>query len=261
MQKITNAQMTEVTQIKSTILPELFRNPGGIGEYGRSPFDQKAMAELGDLMEGSPVSRLAASISEIVARLSDADPRKIAKTPTWLERFLGRSVEAHVLYQVARKNLDVLLVEAEVTAQGVRDAVTAINRLIQTHQEEVNALQAYIQAGREYLAENPDAGKPEAGDIAFDNPRERFARKLANLATLLSSHELSVTQMKLTRAQALDLLDRFEETSRVLVPVWRQHTLTLTTTTQMSPAMAAEATKAHEALMRSLAQSVSDLKR
>lgn len=251
----------QIAEIKVRVLPELFRNPGGIGEYGRTNVDKDAMAELGDLMEGSPVSRLAAAIAEIVAKLSDADPQKIAKAPTWLERFLGRSVEAHVLYQVARKHLDSLLVDAEGTAQGVRDAIAVIDRLMKTHQAEANDLQAYIQAGREYLTENPDAGKPTAGGIEFDNPRERFARKLANLATLLSSHELSVTQMKLIKAQAVDMLDRFEETSRVLVPVWRQHTLTLTTTTNMSPAMVAEATKAHEALMRSLAQSVNDLKR
>jgi hypothetical protein len=62
--------------------------------------------------------------------------------------------------------------------------------------------------------------------------------------------------MKLTRAQALDMLDRFGETSSVLVPVWRQHTLALITTTNMSPAMVEEATKAHRALMRSLSSSL-----
>jgi RecA/RadA recombinase len=67
---------------------------------------------------------------------------------------------------------------------------------------------------------------------------------------------MSVTQMMLTRAQAVDMLDRFTETSSVLVPVWRQHTLALISTKSMSPSMVAEASKAHQALMRSLSQSL-----
>lgn len=258
---------TAVTRIKADILPEVFRNPANIGEYGRlsNPDDgsgqQSAMSELGDLMEGSPVSRLAMSITALVDKLSDADPQKIAKPPTWIEKFTGRAVEVHVRYQVARRQLDEMIAEAEGSAQGVRDAIAAIDRLMAAHQGESQQLQDYIQAGREFLEENPDAGKPAQGSIEFDNPRERFARKLANLATLLSSHELSLTQMKLTKAQALDMLDRFQETSRVLVPVWRQHTLALTTTKNMSPAMVEEATRAHDALMKSLAQNTKGLER
>lgn len=43
----------------------------------------------------------------------------------------------------------------------------------------------------------------------------------------------------------MDMLDRFTETSSVLVPVWRQHTLALITTKSMSPSMVAEASKEH----------------
>lgn len=249
----------QVSEIKSEVLPALFRNPTTIGEYGRTAKGKDGMNELSELMEGSPVGRLANALIEITAKLADADPRKIAKTPTWLERFTGKQVETHVLYQVARKSLDVMVSNAEGAAQGVRDTIEAINRLMESHGTEADNLQAYLQAGREFLAENPETGAPTAGSIEFDNPRERFARKLANLATLLYSHQLSVTQMKLTKAQAVDMLDRFEETSQVLLPVWRQHTLTLMTTKHMSPAMVAEATKAHEALMRSLAQGVNGL--
>src|SRR5690606_38531345 len=111
--------------------------------------------------------------------------------------------------------------------QSVADTVDAIGQLIDSHQHEVVALKLYIQAGREFLDENPLVGAVQAGDMEFDRPRERLARKLANLSTLVASHELSVNQMKLSRAQAVDMLDRFRETVSILVPVWRQHTLTL----------------------------------
>ena len=62
--------------------------------------------------------------------------------------------------------------------------------------------------------------------------------------------------MKLTRAQAIDMLDRVNETVDVLVPVWRQHSLTLITTKHMSPSLVAEASRAHKALMASLSSSL-----
>lgn len=259
------SEVTEfVERLKATVLPDLFRDPATIGEYGRLGVDaggspRDALSQLSDLMEGSPVSRLAGQIGDLVAKLTDADPQKIAKPASWLQRLTGQSVEVHVRYQVARKELDDLLAAAEGAAQGVRDAVTAIDRLLDLHRTEADQLEGYILAGQEFLAENPSAGYPAAGGMQFDNPRERFARKLANLATLLASHQMSVTQMQLTKAQALDMLDRFEETARVLVPVWRQHTLALTTTKNMSPGMVTEATRAHDALLKSLAKSMEGL--
>jgi len=66
--------------------------------------------------------------------------------------------------------------------------------------------------------------------------------------------------MKLSRAQAVDLLDRFQETVTVLVPVWRQHALALLTTKHMSPAMIAAASKAHQDLLASLADSLNSIR-
>lgn len=243
-------------EVKANEVPKVFRDTNLIGAYGNAERSGKATSAFSDLMEGSPVSKLAQKIGEIVSQLADADPQRVSKKPTWLERFTGKSVEAHVLYQVARKRLDVLLEEAEGIAQNVRDTLTALDALLANHRSEVLRLNAFVQAGREYLSENPEAGVPQAGSLEFDNPRERFVRKLANLATLQASHEMSEAQMKLTRAQAVDMLDRFEETVAVLVPVWRQHSLALLTTQNMNPDMVSEATKAHQALLRSLSQSM-----
>lgn len=245
-----------VEALKGEVLPALFKDPGALGEYGAAESNAEALNDFSNLMERGAVSALAGKIGEIVAKLADADPQRIAQKATWFERMLGREVERQVRYQVARKTLDELLDDTEGVAQRVRDTLKALDGLLKTHKEEADRLRIYIQAGREYLDENPQAGVVAAGALEFDRPRERLARKLANLATLLSSHEMSVTQMSLTRAQAVDMLDRFSETASVLVPVWRQHTLALITTKNMSPAMVTEATKAHHALMRSLSKSL-----
>ncbi|HBO5514557.1 TPA: protein KlaA [Pseudomonas aeruginosa] len=255
-----NMPVVTLDHLKSHVLPQLFQKPASIGEYGNLATSSANMDKLSSLMENGAASALAAKIAEVLSKMADASPEKITKPPTWLERFLGGGLEKQVRYRVARKTLEQLLSEAEGHAQGVRDTVTAIDVLIYSHGEETASLKMFIQAGREYLDENPNAGAIAEGSLEFDRPRERLARKLANLATLLASHELSISQMKLSRAQAVDMLDRFSETVSVLVPVWRQHTLTLITTTHMSPTMVAEASKAHQALMNSLSHSLDGMK-
>lgn len=253
---------TEFTtdHLKLEVIPELFANPAKLGEYGNENDNSIKIDELSDLMEAGSLGALANKIAEILSKMSDASPEKITRQATWIERMLGGEVEKQVRYQVARSTLERLLVEAEGYAQGVRDTVQAINRTIGGHSAKAQNLKILIQAGREFLEENPFIGEVKDGEMQFDRPRERFARKLANLSTLLASHELSVSQMKLSRAQAIDMLDRFQETVTVLVPVWRQHTLTLITTKHMSPAMVEEASRAHAALMASLSRSLESVK-
>lgn len=257
-------EVVSVIELKSTVLPALFKNPTSIGEYGALGSDTNSITEFSNLMERGDVSKLASAIEAIVDKLADADPKTIARDPSWFQKLLGRDVERYVRYQVARTSLDEQLTHAEVLADSVRGTLHAIERLIANHGHEATLLKVYIQAGREYLAENNDlvpTVSVNSPEFEFDRPRERFARKLANLATLLASHEMSVTQLKLTRAQAVDMLDRFMETTSVLVPVWRQHTLALVTTNNMTPEMVTQANRAHEALKRSLSGSLQDLQK
>ncbi|MBD8828990.1 toxic anion resistance protein [Pseudomonas sp. CFBP 13602] len=250
-----------IAELKADVLPALFKgDASAIGEYGGGT-SAVALNDFSNLMEAGSVSALADRISGIVAKLSEADPQRIAKPANWLERFTGSAIERQAKYTAARKSLDSQIADTEAVAQRVRDTVAALTKMVAGHADEAHKLKAYIQAGREFLDENPDAGRVLDGDMEFDRPRERFARKLANLATLLSSHEMSVMQMKLTRASAVDMLDRFNETVSVLVPVWRQHTLSLLTTKHMDQKMVAEATKAHQALMRSLSQSLEGIEK
>lgn len=249
-----------IDHLKNELLPELFASPARLGEYGPTADSTKAMRELSTLIEGGSAAALAEKIAQILSKMADASPEQIASKPTWFQRVLYGNLEKQVRYQVARETLEQLLAEAEGYAQGVKDTVTAINQLIDTHAQESTNLKAYIRAGREFLEENQKIGAVQEGQLEFDRPRERLARKLANLATLLASHELSISQMKLTKAQALDMLDRFKETVSVLVPVWRQHTLTLITTKHMSPELVAKASQAHKALMASLSESLETTK-
>ncbi|WP_241295698.1 toxic anion resistance protein [Burkholderia stabilis] len=249
-----------IEHIKAEMLPQLFANSAAIAEYGNTAGGAAAINEISDLMESGSVGKLAERIAQIVGKLQDADPERISRPSTWLERLTGKPLERQLRYQVARKSLDELISDTEGIAQRVRDTLKRIDEVISTHTADSEALRLYIQAGREFLDENPAAGEVQEGVVEFDRPRERFARKLANMATLLASNEMSIIQMKMTRAQAVDMLDRYNEAVSVMVPVWRRHTLALITTTNMNSALINEATKAHRALVTSLAKSLEGIK-
>lgn len=222
--------------------------------FGDSGMGLATIESSNNMMEDSPVTALAAKIAQITGKLTDADPRITTEKPSWWQKFTGSAVEKKVRYQQARKSLDTLLADAEKLSGQVEAVIDALDKMIGSHQAESRTLRLHIAAGRLYLHANLDAGKPNAAEMSFENQRERFSRKLTNLAALLASHEMSYTQLKLTRAQAVDLIDRFHEVSRVLVPVWRQHTLALLNNTRIDPETLAAANRAHEALMTSLSK-------
>jgi len=252
-------EQVSVARLKEEVLPALFREPTTLGEYGAGESPADALEEFSNLLEAGAVSALAEKLGEVVAKLADADPQQLVQKSSWFGRLLGREVERQLVYQVARKTLDEVLEEAESLAQRVRDTLKALDDVLASHASEVERLRIYLQAGREFLDENPQAGVAAAGALDFDRPRERFARKLANLTTLLLSHEMSVTQLRLTRTQAVHILDRFSETESVLVPVWRQHSFALITTKTLNPTLVSEASRAHRALMQSLSKSLESI--
>lgn len=207
---------------------------------------------LAELFEQSPVSLLAGKIAEVVARLDEADPQKVTVKAGWLARFSGADLENKVRYQVSRKAVDTLLEEADRLADRVMKLVEQIDAAMAEHFEDVSNLRLRIAAGRLYLDRNPTAGMPIEGEMSFDNPRERFERRLASMSALLSSHEMNTAQLKLSRAQAIDMVDRYHETSTVLVPVWRHHTLAISSNLNNTPEAIALAAKAQESLINSL---------
>ena len=78
----------EIEELKSVVLPALFEQPTKIGEYGATESNVEVLNDISNLMESGAVGALAGHISEIVSKLTDADPEKVAKKTNWLGRFL-----------------------------------------------------------------------------------------------------------------------------------------------------------------------------
>jgi hypothetical protein len=247
-----------VDRIKTEVLPEVFAQPSRIATYGAL---EDSSVDLASLAQQAPVTQLADSIQRVISKLTDADPKVLARKPSPLSRWTGSHLELRVRYEVARESLSELIETAHVHAQGVRDFLGMLDVGMASFEHEIGALQDHLQAGREYLAQNPQAGLPIEGALDFTNHRERFARKLANLATLQASHELSLAQLRLVRSSATDLLDRFEEAVSVLVPVWRQQAFALQVGSTLSGEQVSNAVQAHAQLTHSLSQSLAALDR
>lgn len=224
-----------------------------IGQYGQQPVSGNERANtFASLMLNSPVNALASTMAGIVLQLDDADPRLITQKQSWLKKLTGASLETRVRYQFSRQRLEELLNEAEQQAVQVEAVIGGLNRLLEDHRAESQKLRLLVAAGKHYLEKNPSAGKAAQRGVVVDNPRERFARRLTNIAALLTSHQMEQTQLELARAQAIDLLDRYYEVSKVLVPLWRSHTMTVMNNEHNSPEAIAAANQAHAALRANL---------
>ncbi|ENL0204383.1 toxic anion resistance protein [Salmonella enterica] len=256
MKDTHNITVPSVDELKRTVLPGLILDTKAISNYGDSAVSSCAMDRYSSLMEKNAVTELSGTLSGIVSALVQADPQRIDSNPSWLSRFTGKHLETQVRYQKARQEVELLIDRGEYFLAHVNETLHALDELLAIYQLEIRHLNIFIKAGREYLEDSSAEPMPEANRIAFDNPRERLARKIANLATLLSSHEMTEMQLKMTRAQCIDMMDRFNETTKVLVPVWRQHTLSLNTTKNIDPSIVKQATNAHEALLSSLHKSL-----
>lgn len=206
---------------------------------------------LADMMEVSASAKLAQTLNDMLTLLKDADPQRVAKKPSWWHRFWGKDLEVRVMYDHARTHIDAKMAIAEQLAVQVAAIIEQLDAMEAGHNKEVQNLRIYLAAGELFLRDTPTVAH-SADPLQFDNPQDRFRRKLQNMATLYASQQMSIAQMRLAKAQAVDLLDRQKELATVLIPVWRQNILAICTHTINSPEIIGAATRAHEALVKSL---------
>ena len=159
---------------------------------------------------------------------------------------------------VSKGALEIKIAHADPVAAELEQFLANVDDVLDAFQKGTLELSAQLEAGRAYLRDNPDAGKPQ-GTQQFDNPRERFSRRLTNMATLVASHEMTEHQLRLSKAQALDMLDRYREIRDVLLPVWRQHQLAIANQKLLDPVSSSKAIRAHEAMQLAVAETLKGL--
>lgn len=229
-----------------------------ISAFGRDAVDDGVIRQATGYLESSPVGRLASLMAEILQALNGADPRRLAKKPSLFARFTGGDLHLAATVAVSKGALEIKITHADPVAAELEDFLANVDQAIDAFQAGTLQLSAQLEAGRAYLRDNPEAGKPQAS-LQFDNPRERFSRRLTNMATLVASNEMTEHQLRLSKAQALDMLDRYREIRDVLLPVWRQHQLAMANQKLLDPVSSTKAIRAHEAMQLAVAETLKGL--
>jgi hypothetical protein len=88
-------------------------------------------------------------------------------------------------------------------------------------------LRLLIAAGRLYLENQPAASSNTLDDCAVVNPVQRFSRSIATMSALLASHEMTAMQLDMAYTQTVNLLARYYDCSRVLIPIWQENSLAM----------------------------------
>ena len=235
-----------------------------VSEFGALSSLMNTHKSIEEASERTYLTALANQLSMIVDQMNLIErshaPQRV---PVFKRLFLSLTgpyeLEQRIQARQASMSFGEILEKAKQDAKQVKARIGLIDAMLRDHHGEVQLIRNHIAAGRLYLEHNPTAGVPNDADMTFTNARERFARRLANLSALLASHEMSFVQMKLTKAQSIDLCDRFTEVSEVLVPIWAHYQNTLKSGDQKDPEALATANKVHEALVQSLTKSVTNL--
>lgn len=240
-----------------------------VSEYGQSTIGTEAHQGVLEHLENSPIASLAVFMQQILlatretgGKTSAGGQRKGLMTRA-IDLLLGSALGAGIADEIAvvqsKQGLNHNLSEAEEHASNIAEFLHMASGMVDRLSKEAAEIDSFVEAGREFLANNPDAGKPQPGQMEFVNHRDRFDRRLSNLQTLYVSHLMSITQLKLAQAQAIDILDRFKELRDVLLPVYRQQQLANANKQFLNPEVARLAIQAHESIQNTVEKSLRGL--
>jgi hypothetical protein len=235
-----------------------------VSQYGQSTIGTEAHQGVLDHLENSPIAALAGFMQQILMATKDTkeSSAKVVRK-SLMERVgdfvFGAGIEEEIVVVQSKRVLNANLSEAQKHADSISKFLELAAGMTGKLSTEASEIDSYVEAGRAYLAENTEAGKPQPGQMEFVNHRERFERRLSNLQTLYVSHLMSITQLKLAQAQAIDILDRFKELRDVLLPVYRQQQLASANKQFLNPEVARLAIQAHESIQSTVEKSLRGL--
>jgi len=199
------------------------------------------------------VEGISSAIKSLVSSLESADPQLALKRKKrgFIALFTGQDAVQKVKYVQATEGIDHQLSEVPVRIERLEVIVRVLDDDYRALLDGQKELKAHLVAGQWFLEDNPDAGSEGSNAYGLSSPRDRFSKRLQNLAALLTSNDATLHQIQLLQANSINMIDRLHEITTVLVPSWRAHRMGLYVNDQ-DYASIREATQAHEALVDSL---------
>ncbi len=214
-----------------------------LGKAARGPaIDTRLLTE-------TPGRDLSSSLGGLVARLRTLNVNSLLRHQGVLGRLTGADIEARLRFELEVREIssDIRALDARVVqARRMRQALRQTGADIRAHHDWLLRLMA---TARRVLARD-DAADPML--------RERFERRLLNLATLETSNLLTVEQIGMADANLARMTDRIEDISGTLFTLWQRDALALAQSAvpaRKGSPLAAAFIRSHDALLAKLSQS------
>ncbi|WP_315387344.1 hypothetical protein [uncultured Stenotrophomonas sp.] len=159
---------------------------------------------------GQPLLQVLDQLAQV---MQSASPGGLRRQAGWWDRLWGRDVERELDAQAWQPRLGVLLVQAEVALQAVRDQSAVRDAAQARAATAVQALQAWVAAGQAQLASLPAPLQAV------------LAQRLDHLRRLGALQQVEAGQWQLLVDQDGALLARGQRIIETLLPAWRQAVL------------------------------------
>lgn len=154
----------------------------------------------------SIVGALAKHITKTLQFIQNSNPKNLQKF-SWLDRFLGKQIEAKMLFEIAKSELDLSEKGGEILYNKTKAIKDEQSFLVQSLEDDLAEVSLYIDVINQFLAENQDL--PINGYV---NNKQRLDRKIESLLAMKINLSMNIEQAKLSILPITQVLDRYQET-------------------------------------------------
>lgn len=156
----------------------------------------------------SIIGALARHITQTLQYIQNSNPKNL-KGFSWLDKFLGKEIEAKMKFELAKSGLDLATKNGESLYQKAKQVKDEQSLLIQSLEKDLQEVVLYIDTITQFLLDNQNA---MLNDGYVDN-KQRLDRKLENLLAIKINLSMNIEQAKLALLPITQVLDRYQETA------------------------------------------------
>ena len=236
-----------VADIKQDVLIPLMRGDGSVALYGEdssvSSDAEITKAQFYGLFLQAPVSRLSEALSVLTAELAKTNPKNIIDAQSHSKVSPVEVLEIKIKYQDGCKAFDARYESTQAQVGLVRRLAGLYEELIKRGDAEIERLQAYVEAGQEFL----EVYAPAPGFALA-----RLDARIQELTVRLAGLRQEQSQMIAAVAGCAELLDLFDRLPEGLVSQWLAERQTPMAGYQVGDEMMARAVAAFNSLYQAM---------
>lgn len=172
---------------------------------------------------GAEDTKVSAAASQLVKHLEACDPKLFIKRKTgflsnvW-DALTGSKETRMIEFTMNCRRVDRLVAQAPLILEQAHKGVSILMALEQIYTRDIEALDAYIKAGRAYLSECRDSGDELTEQQEYG--LTRLAQRTLNLEVTKAASEMNKVQVGLLLNAAATDIDLLEAIVKSAIPIW-----------------------------------------